>query len=224
MDLTPVGSRPAPSVAVVKRSEGLARVLKPEINVCVWRRTLPPRFERWLAALARTLVHDVSRHVSAAPASTRPLFAGLPDDTAEDAAMIRAWADDVAGVAGRLAALLGQPTVRATLATVVTNKCRKFHSDYKTLRLVCTYAGPGTEWVDDRHVNREAMGHEETCIDAANLHIVPRGSSVRRGGPGDVVILKGELFPGNRGRGAVHRSPPIEATGERRIVLTLDAT
>jgi hypothetical protein len=68
------------------------------------------------------------------------------------------------------------------------------------------------------------MGHEEACVDAANTRIVRRGSGIRCSGPGDVVLLKGELFDGNRGRGAVHRSPPIEATGERRIVLTLDAT
>lgn len=31
-----------------------------------------------------------------------------------------------------------------------------------------------------------------------------------------------ELFAGNAGRGAGHRSPPIESAGERRIVLTFE--
>lgn len=123
----------------------------------------------------------------------------------------------------RFCELLGAETLRASLASVDTNKCRKFHCDYKTLRLVCTYAGPGAEWVDDAEADRGAMGHAEACFDTANARIVRRGSSVRRAAAGDVVILKGELFDGNAGRGAVHRSPPIEATGERRIVLTLDA-
>ena len=209
-----------PSFAVVRRDAGLARILDSDLNVCVWRRALPPRLEKWIEPLARTLVHDVSHRVSSSPASTAPLFAGLPDREG----MIHAWAADVAALVGLLSGLLGAKSLRASLATVDTNKCRKFHSDHKTLRLVCTYAGPGTEWVDERDADRSAMGHDDACIDTANARIVRHGSRIRRAGPGDVVLLKGELFAGNRGRGAVHRSPPIEATGERRIVLTLDAT
>jgi hypothetical protein len=209
----------APSFAIVKRDADLARILHPDVNVCVWRRALPPRFEQWLDVRSRTLVHDVASRVSPDARSVRPLFEGLPDRVET-----RAWAADTATLVAHLCALLGTQSLRASLATVETNKCRKFHTDYKTIRLVCTYAGPGTEWVDDRHADRSAMGHEETCIDTANTRIVRRGSSIRRSGPGDVVLLKGELFDGNRGRGAIHRSPPIEATGERRIVLTLDAT
>lgn len=145
------------------------------------------------------------------------LFAGLPAS-----AELEAWAEDVVSLVKLFGELSGAARVRASLATVDGDKCRKFHTDYKSLRLVCTYAGPGTEWVADRHVRRSAMGHDDPCIDTANARIVPRGSNVRRTDPGSVVLLKGEMFPGNRGRGAVHRSPPIRATNERRIVLTLD--
>lgn len=210
----------APSFAIVKRDADLARILRPDVNVCVWRRALPPRFERWLEALARTFVHDSSYRVSSTAESTLPLFADLQGPNE----MIQTWATDVAALVKIFSGLLRGRSLHASLATIDTNKCRKFHTDYKTLRLVCTYAGPGTEWVDDRDADRSAMGHEEACIDAANTRIVRHGSSIQRSKPGDVVLLKGELFDGNRGRGAVHRSPPIEATGERRIVLTLDAT
>jgi hypothetical protein len=46
---------------------------------------------------------------------------------------------------------------------------------------------------------------------------------VRCANTGDVLVLKGELWPNNRGRGAIHRSPPIEGTGSRRLVLIIDA-
>lgn len=208
---------PPASFAIVKQDTGLARVLRPELNVCIWRRSLPPRLERWLTALSRTLVHELAARISPDLASARRLFAGLPDR-----AETRAWAADVVALAARFCDLLGTKSLRASLATVETNKCRKFHTDYKTLRLVCTYAGPGTEWVDDRHADRSAMGSEDTCIDSANTRIVRHGASIQRARAGDVVVLKGGLFAGNEGRGAVHRSPPIEHTGERRIVLTFD--
>jgi Protein of unknown function (DUF1826) len=207
----------SPSFAIVKRDTGLARILRPDLNVCVWRRSLPPRLEKWLHSLRPTLAQNVTLRMSSTPVFALPLFAGLPD-----CQETHAWAADVAALARLFCGLLGTESLRASLTTVDTNKCRKFHTDYKTLRLVCTYAGPGTEWVDDRHADRSAMGHDEACIDTANTRIVRRGSSIRRAGAGDVVLLKGELFAGNAGRGAVHRSPPIEATGERRIVLTLD--
>ena len=167
--------------------------------------------------LARDLVHDVSLRVSFDHAAILSLFSGLPVGNES-----LAWAADVTRLARLFARLTGTSSFQASLATVHTNKCRKFHTDYKPLRLVCSYAGPGTEWVDDRDTNRDALGHEEACFDTANARIVPRGSSIHRAKAGDVVLLKGELFPGNAGRGAVHRSPPIERTGERRIVFTLD--
>lgn len=210
-------NEPSPTFAIVRRDAGLARILRPELNVCVWRRTLPRRLGPWLNLLGRTLVHAVTARISPDLASTQRLFTGLPER-----AEMHAWAADVATLASLFCKLLGTKSLRASVATVDTNKCRKFHTDYKSLRLVCTYAGPGTEWVDDRHADRSAMRHEDACIDTANTRIVRRGSSIERAKPGDVVLLKGELFAGNAGRAAVHRSPPIESTGDRRIVLTFD--
>jgi hypothetical protein len=162
-------------------------------------------------------VHDVSLRTTFDAQALPSLLPALADG-----ALLRSWAADIEELARLFTDLTGERSLQASLATVETNKCRKFHADYKPLRLVCTYAGPGTEWVDDRDADRAAMGHEETCFDTANLRIVPRGSRIQRAHPGDVLILKGESFPGNHGRGAVHRSPPIEGTGERRLMLTLD--
>ncbi|WP_280109885.1 DUF1826 domain-containing protein [Azospirillum sp. B506] len=39
---------------------------------------------------------------------------------------------------------------------------------------------------------------------------------------GDVALLKGEGWPGNRGRGLVHRSPPAAPSGAPRLLLCLD--
>lgn len=38
---------------------------------------------------------------------------------------------------------------------------------------------------------------------------------------GDVALLKGEKWHGNEGLGLIHRSPQL-ASGERRLILTLD--
>ncbi|NRB62206.1 MAG: DUF1826 domain-containing protein, partial [Saprospiraceae bacterium] len=40
---------------------------------------------------------------------------------------------------------------RLFLATINTNMCRKFHTDVNSLRMLCTYTGPGTLWVAEEN-------------------------------------------------------------------------
>jgi len=46
---------------------------------------------------------------------------------------------------------------KVLLATVNTNMCRRFHTDINDLRMLCTYSGPGTLWLEDDNVNRKAL-------------------------------------------------------------------
>ncbi|MDI1428723.1 DUF1826 domain-containing protein [Polyangium sorediatum] len=43
-------------------------------------------------------------------------------------------------------------------------------------------------------------------------------SKIRRANAGDIVLLKGERYPGKE-RTAGHRSPPIQALGLARVAL-----
>ncbi len=67
--------------------------------------------------------------------------------------------------------------------------------------------------------DRAAMEHPPDCPFDANREIVRDAAAVRRPATGDVLGMRGSLAPG--GRGAVHRSPPIEAEGIARIVLVV---
>lgn len=76
--------------------------------------------------------------------------------------------------------------------------CPRFHVDHVPARLICTYAGPGSEWL--------------TAPDAVQVEQLSTGY---------VAVLKGERWLGNEGHGLVHRSPAVPA-GQRRLMLTLD--
>lgn len=106
---------------------------------------------------------------------------------------------------------------RLLLATVNTNMCRKFHTDINDLRLLCTYAGPGTLWLEDDNVNRKAL---DTCGDAEC--IVLDETKIQQAKTGSVVILKGAIYPIEGTKAIVHRSPTIEETSERRLLLRID--
>lgn len=100
------------------------------------------------------------------------------------------------------------------LLTTDTDDCRRFHLDRLHLRLLCTYQGPGTEWLTDAQVDREAL-----------VRCRPN-SEVKRYGEASrfetfwVGILRGD--PKNIGYGQVHRSPPIADSGRVRVLFSID--
>jgi hypothetical protein len=108
-------------------------------------------------------------------------------------------------MARRFAAVTGALRIAVRIDGVADDACRRFHADAVGLRLLWTWAGRGTE-------------------------LIPPGETrIRRLRAGDVALLKGEAWPGNQGRGAIHRSPPVAHLPRRRrarllvVMDTLDA-
>lgn len=107
------------------------------------------------------------------------------------------------------------PSFRLLLTTVSTNMCRKFHTDINDLRLLCTYVGPGTNWIPD-----EIVEEKTPKIGRVNLEEVIEQQHIQRVPTGDVVILKGALY--DDANPIIHRSPVIEENGEKRLLLRID--
>lgn len=122
-----------------------------------------------------------------------------------------AFIDDVALVTDMFACLFELDQVGLRLAVLDKAMCPKFHVDRVPCRLVSTYAGAGTQWFSNEHINRDANGK-----------ITPQHPrTFEQLQAGDVALLKGESWEGNEGRGLVHRSPPASQTS-KRLILTLD--
>lgn len=128
-----------------------------------------------------------------------------------------AFADEIRSLIRLFAAVADTTVVRVKLEVERGDRCRYFHTDRISLRLLCTYLGPGTEWVPDAFVDRSAL------CSGDNAAIVPDPRRVQCLAPFWVGLFKGDLHPECPGRGNVHRSPPI---GRRRniprILLTID--
>lgn len=105
--------------------------------------------------------------------------------------------------------------IRIQLQVIKSDMCRLFHVDHIKQRLLCTYKGAGTQWVENSNVNREwlAKGDNSKIIKDENL--------IKITSPFDIILLKGEKFNANI-KGAVHRSSPIKLSNGLRIVLKLD--
>ena len=104
--------------------------------------------------------------------------------------------------------------MRLQLLPVRNNMCRLFHEDNYRQRLLCTYLGSATEWLNHDNVNRSKLGK------GANELIVKDATQINRAKTFDVILLKGARC--ESGLGVVHRSPPLENNQHVRVLLKID--
>lgn len=109
----------------------------------------------------------------------------------------------------------GANSFRIVLFTVNTNMCRRFHTDINDIRLLCTYSGQGTFWLPEEAVDRATHHHG-----GDNDEIVKHPELIQQALEGDVLLLKGALYP--KAKAIIHRSPSVEESGENRLLLRID--
>ncbi len=193
--------KPEAAVAVAMSPEGLSAIHSLNCSAAIWPRQPLHSFQSWIDALAPE--HLPKARVILRPEHVRDTasqicdLCGTPNCT-ERALLI----DDVAALAQIFAETMHARFLHLRLDVVATNACRKFHTDAVAARLICTYRGTGTQY---RLASEAGAEHQ--------IFTVPTGSP---------ILLRGTLWPKHPGSGLLHRSPPIEGTGETRLVVVLD--
>ena len=188
-------------VGVADAAEGLSALHHPGCAAAIWRRQLSPGFQSWIDGLDRDVLPRA--RVILRPEAVRDAAAeicnasGTPGDVERDRLV-----DDIAALADIFTKLMRARWLRLRLDVVTTNACRKFHIDAVTARLVCTYRGTGTQY-----------GIPTDGAEPRRVFTVPTGAP---------ILLRGTLWPEHPRSGLLHRSPPIEGTGEARLVLVVD--
>ena len=193
----------------------LHRILEPEVNLVLWQRSPSSSIARELASLQASDLPDVRCPTSQASFETD--ISELLQQRGLDPMAFEDWRGDMHRLARFYFAVSGEREVTLRLVTTDDDDCRRFHFDRTHLRLLCTYRGPGTEWLPDEQVDREAQRTGS-----------PNDAIIRFGEPSVFQpfwagILKGDAFPGNAGHGLIHRSPAIAATGQTRVLFCLDS-
>lgn len=193
---------PVDEVVTTAPSEGLVAIAAPKgVSAAVWDRTPTPEFQSWIDGLAPSELPSARLvlHADTVARILPSVFAtcGTPASSYRDHLQ-----DDISALAQMFSKLTGAPYLRMRLEIVNTNACRRFHLDAVTVRLVCTYRGQGTQY-----------GLAGENGDPEQIHQV---------GPSAPILLRGSLWPGTAQSALRHRSPPIEGTGETRLVLVFD--
>jgi hypothetical protein len=199
------GPAKAPSnigVQVARELADIVAIFEPAVQICVHRR---PPLMRLQAALAR------HAETGALSGFRRIVDAGrpLPALPLPQAAIAAGAAQELGFLVEIFGELLGCPRIGLRLEVLDRAMCPRWHRDHNGIRLLCTWLGPGTEWLDDG-----AVPITDPALPSAD-------ASRGRAAPFDLVLLKGSLWQGNAGRGAIHRSP--DPSGTTRCLVALDA-
>ena len=169
--------------------------------------------------LARALLKDAQVE----PAGARDAIVALERD-------IQAVVDEYCAVTNSASAVVAVSLLRKTL-------CSKYHVDHVPLRVMCTYLGSGTEVLSERASLAISLASDRLGRGAGDVAKALVGSVAdefaekkktyalkKQARECELVLLKGEKWPGNAGRAIVHRSPSVDGCcGEWRLCLKVDA-
>ncbi len=179
------------------RATVLDLAAQPHVHLAVWTRPLPPALVP-LQTLDSAAIDDLDFETTLdllhAEVADGLVEAGYPDDPRRDALH-----DEICALAQRFAGIFALDAVAIRLEWIETDACRKFHADHVTARLLCTLLGAGTQWVYGGRIE---------------------GMPIRQLRAGNVGIFKGRLATDTPM--VLHRSPPIAAAGEIRLLLAID--
>jgi hypothetical protein len=210
--LAPVLRQPLQQV----RSEQIdvfGEVLRDEVNLALWQRQLPPQISDFAnALLAQGEPLGQSMVLELASLESEPSLSGLVDGYSNLPGQ-GAFLQDVSWLVSAFACLFDATRIGLRLRILDKAMCPRFHVDHVPVRLITSYAGVGSEWLEEGVMARRRLG--DPAAEPSDAALIKRAES------GHVLLAKGEKWVGNEGGGLIHRSPQPPA-GERRLLLTLD--
>ncbi|MEN0004112.1 MAG: DUF1826 domain-containing protein [Bacteroidota bacterium] len=196
------------NASIGQQASVLDTIHQSEINIAIYQRDTTALKEE----LDMLMVHAIEFRKSGTP---NEINAALQQYMADKSLACPAVLEDIERQLDLFKRITGEAAFRMLLTAVNTNMCRRFHTDINIIRLLCTYVGQGTMWLPNDQVNDKAF-----LTQGGNEEIVKDERHIQQVNTGDVLLLKGALYPD--GTPIVHRSPTIEETGETRLLLRID--
>lgn len=119
--------------------------------------------------------------------------------------------------------LTGCDAIALRLMVLDRAMCPRFHTDFTGIRLLCTWKGPGTQWLSSDYADRSKLGEGSRGLADLKSGLIRDPRGIGEVPAFAIALLKGEAWENNAGKGIIHRSPALGSTGKMRIALSLDA-
>ncbi len=213
---TPPSDTPySDTVATGPDRSALDAILLPHIELAIWSRQTPTDVQAALLQWAKTASGPVQWRWPAPNAAWMELLAALPPAVAT-------WLEaDVHRLVHDMSRWSQRRQLTVVLGPIAHDHCTRFHVDWLPLRLLCTYVGPGTQWIANADVCREALplpigpqGHQAGLLQS--------DGAIQVASAGEVLVAKGHGHP-HQVSGLVHRSPRVADPSTPRVVLIISA-
>ncbi len=195
-------SHSAEAVLIGREAEALQQITNPGVAAAIWHRNPIASFQDWVDRLPpeqlpelRTIAPlDRVESVVQAACDAKELPAGPERNR---------LASDVAALAFIFGQIMDVPNVQLRFDVDDGVMCPKFHIDNVAARLLCTYRGPGTEYVTTADLD-----------DPKQIGQIATGS---------VGLFRGRKWPSLEGCTLLHRSPQLAPGSLTRLLLVIDA-
>ncbi|MEQ1720173.1 MAG: DUF1826 domain-containing protein [Nitrosomonas sp.] len=189
-------------------TEILTQIYDTQVDLCILKRQIDAEVKEYVRLLQQS--HGDFR-------MTRIITLDDLSDVLLESLPLHKWrnrfVDDILVLTDMFSCLFELKQVGFRLCVLNKSMCPRFHTDKVPCRLITTYTGKGTEWLDWRI-------DDLSILDACNSeHLHP--DFIYRLDEGDIALLKGDKWPEKDSLGVIHRSPALSGN-EKRLLLTLD--
>ena len=220
---TEINNDVAPILSTLSRSSAenttpnvLSDIYREDTNIVIWQRNLPHKL--MLAVDDFLQRNDKKAAVLAVnPENTHDVL----KKTFGESEALTTLSNDITLLVDMFCCLFDLKQAGLRLTVLDRAMCPRFHVDRIPCRLVTTYQGIATEWLNHAIVDRTKLGAGNQGKSDEQSGLFNNLEDINRLTEGDVALLKGEHWDETQGAGLVHRSPPVSAD-ERRLLLTLD--
>lgn len=191
-------------------------IYREDTNIVIWQRQNS-------SELTTAVNHFLKYHskktaiLAVTAASTHKVLC----ETFGESNIMKALSDDITLLVDMFCCLFDLECAGLRLTVLDRAMCPRFHIDRIPCRLVTTYQGIATEWLNHDVIDRSKLGAGNEGKSDEESGLFKSLQDIQRLSEGDVALLKGENWDETQGAGLVHRSPAM-STDEHRLLLTLD--
>lgn len=199
----------------------LSHIYESRLNLCVVKRGVEAELKHFVQQLlaASTVAKSINVIENIDFASfdffeMLPKVAHLPG--------YQVFCKDVARLTALYCDLFALQRVGLRLRVLDHAMCPRFHVDAVTCRLVSTYGGLGTEWLEEAYIDRRKLGSGSGGLNDEVSGLIMDAYAIQAMPAYAIGLLKGSAWESNEAHGAVHRSPRMTIHSPNRLLLTLD--
>lgn len=187
------------------------------VNLVLWRRQVSQPLSSYVQEFCVATDYRHTQVISRGTAAEDIIFPGLPEFAGKEE-----FTEDIAQILRIALSIPNWTEGKVKLETVKGDMCRRFHVDRVRFRLLCTYNGPGTQWLPNNFVDRTKLGPGSAGMADEVSGLIRSGGEIQQMEPFEVGLMRGEPNGENRACGLVHRSPPAENSTARRLFFRID--